>query len=281
MTDKPHILVVEDEVSIQDLLKTRLKKLYEISCATYQDEAFAALQNSAFDLVLLDLKLPRNRSDMNPSTDVGVDILRQVRERNISRRGTASPLPVVVMTAFGKDKLLSADFLQHRGACDYVQKPFGDGKALKRKIEIALFDEGTFSGPSRNTIKVVQLRFNTSEKVVLVEKFKYTGADYDLLLALRDVFLDDLGALKPPSKFRGQRSHELAAKWEIEEPAVRRRVASFRAKVKTDFRDGLNRALDRNDVVENLRKWDGYRLNPLVVKVVAWEQEMVGPPRRG
>jgi len=170
VTDKPHILVVEDEVSIQDLLKTRLKKLYEISCATYQDEAFAALQNSAFDLVLLDLKLPRNRSDMNPSTDVGVDILRQVRERNISRRGTASPLPVVVMTAFGKDKLLSADFLQHRGACDYVQKPFGDGKALKRKIEIALFDEGTFSGPSRNTIKVVQLRFNTSEKVVLVEK---------------------------------------------------------------------------------------------------------------
>jgi CheY-like chemotaxis protein len=281
VTDKPHILVVEDEVSIQDLLKTRLNKLYEISCATYQDEAFAALQNSAFDLVLLDLKLPRNQSDMNPSTDVGVDILRQVRERNISRRGTASPLPVVVMTAFGKDKLLSADFLQHRGACDYVQKPFGDGKALKRKIEIALFDEGTFSGPSRNTIKVVQLRFNTSEKVVLVEKFRYTGADYDLLVALRDVFLDDLDALKPPSKFRGQRSHELAAKWEIEEPAVRRRVASFRAKVKTDFRDGLNRALDRNDVVENLRKWDGYRLNPLVVKVVAWEQEMAGAPRRG
>jgi CheY-like chemotaxis protein len=281
VTDKPHILVVEDEVSIQDLLKTRLKKLYEISCATYQDEAFAALDNSAFDLVLLDLKLPRNRSDMNPSTDVGVDILRQVRERNIRRRGTASPLPVVVMTAFGKDKLLSADFLQHRGACDYVQKPFGDGKALKRKIEIALFDEGTFSGPSRNTIKVVQLRFNTSEKIVRVEEFRYTGADYDLLVALRDVFLDDLGALKPPSKFRGQRSHELAAKWEIEEPAVRRRVASFRAKVEKDFRDGLNRALDRNDIVENLRKWDGYRLNPLVVKVVAWEQEMAAPLRRG
>ena len=280
MTDKPHILVVEDDVPIQDLLKTRLKKLYEISCATYQDEAFAALENSAFDLVLLDLKLPRNRSDMNPSTDVGVDILRQVRERNISRRGTASPLPVVVMTAFGKDKLLSADFLQHKGACDYVQKPFGDGKALKRKIEIALFDEGAFSGPSQTTIKVVQLRFNTSEKVVFVEKFRYTGADYDLLVALRDVFLDDLGALKPPSKFRGQRSHELAAKWEIEEPAVRRRVASFRAKVEKDFHDGLNRALDRNDVVENLRKWDGYRLNPLVVKVVAWEQEMAPPPRR-
>lgn len=281
MTDKPRVLVVEDEVPIQDLLKTRLKKLYEISCATYQDEAFAALEKASFDLVLLDLKLPRNQSDMNPSPDVGVDILRQIRERSICRRGSASPLPVVVMTAFGKDKLLSADFLQHRGACDYVQKPFGDGKALKRKIEVALLDEGTFSGPSQNTIKVVQLRFSPIEKVVLVETIRYTGADYDLLVALRDVFLDDLRALRPHQSYRGQRSHELAAKWKIEEPAARRRVAAFRAKVRRDFREGLNRVLDRNDVVENLRKWDGYRLNPLVVKVVAWEQEMAAPSRRG
>src|SRR5207249_11974816 len=105
MTDKPHVLVVEDDAAIQDLLKRRLKKLYEISCATYQNEAFAALQKSAFDLVLLDLKLPRNRSDMNPSPDVGVDILRQIRERKICRRDTASPLPVVVMTAFGNEKV--------------------------------------------------------------------------------------------------------------------------------------------------------------------------------
>jgi CheY-like chemotaxis protein len=281
MTDKPRVLVVDDEMPIQELLKTRFKKVYEISCATYQDEAFAALEKSSFDLVLLDLKLPRNRSDMNPSTDVGADILQQVRERKICRRGTASPLPVVVMTAFGKDKLLSADFLQHRGVCDYVQKPFGDGKALKKKIEVALLDEGTFSGPSQNAIKVVQLRFSPNEKVVLVEKFRYTGADYDLLVALRDIFLDDLRALKPHHSYRGQRSHELAAKWQIEEAAARRRVAAFRAKVKKDFHEGLNRVLDRNDVVENLRKWDGYRLNPLVVKVVAWEQEMAAPLRRG
>ena len=44
MTEKPHVLIVEDEVAIQELLKGRLKKLYEISCATYQDEAFAALE---------------------------------------------------------------------------------------------------------------------------------------------------------------------------------------------------------------------------------------------
>src|SRR4051812_12278207 len=192
MTDKPRVLVVDDEVPIQDLLKTRLKKLYEVSCATYQDEAFAALEKSTFDLVLLDLKLPRKQSDMNPSTDVGVDILRRVRERKICRRGTAAPLPVVVMTAFGKDKLLSAEFLQYRGACDYVQKPFGDGKALKKKIELALCDEGMFSAPTQNAVSVVQLRFDEIKKLVLVEGLEYTGAHYELLVALRDVFVVDV-----------------------------------------------------------------------------------------
>lgn len=280
MTDKPRVLVVDDDVPIQELLKTRLKKLYEVSCVTYQDEAFAALEKSSFDLVLLDLKLPRDQSDMNPSPDVGVDTLRQIRERKLLRRGTASPLPVVVITAFGKDKLLSADFLQHSGACDYVQKPFGDGKALKKKIELALCDEGMFSAPSKNTINVVQLRFNGSEKVVLVEKFKYTGAHYEVLATLRDLFVSDLMALKPHDMYAGLTSKELASRWRIEDDAARRRVAAFREKVTTDFREGLNRVLDTNDVVENLRKWKGYRLNPLVVKVVAWEQEMAAPTRR-
>lgn len=275
MTEKPHVLVVEDDVAIQDLLKRRLKKLYEISCATYQDEAFAALEKSTFDLVLLDLKLPRNRSDMNSTPDVGVDILRQIRERKINRRGTTNPLPVVVMTAFGKDKLLSADFLQHRGACDYVQKPFGDGKALKRKIEVALCDEGSFSAPLQTTAKVVQLRFNTTEQFVLIDRFKYTGATYKLLRALHDVFLRDYQALKPHDSYQKLRAKELADILQIEEEAVRRRVSKFRQQVSKDFRERLKRVLDDNDVVENQRDWNGYRLNPLVVKLVAWEQEMV------
>lgn len=279
MTDKPRVLVVDDDVPIQDFLKTRLKKLYEISCATYQDEAFAALEKAKFDVVLLDLKLPRNRSDMNPSPDVGIDILRHIRERQICRRGAASPVPVVVMTAFGNEKLLSADFLQHRGACDYVQKPFGDGKALKKKIEVALCDEGSFSAPRQDTVKIVQLRFNATEEVVLVESIKYSGATYKLLRALHDIFLPDYQALKPHDFYRKLRAAELAEILKIDEEAVRRRVSTFRQQVSKDFRESLNRVLDENDVVENRRDWNGYRLNPLVVKLVAWGQEMAARPR--
>lgn len=280
MTEKPRILVIEDEVPIQDLLKTRLKKLYDISCATYQDEAFAALEKSIFDLVLLDLKLPRTQSDMNPSPDVGVDILRHIRERKLCRRGGAAPLPVVVMTAFGKDKLLTAEFLQHSGACDYMQKPFGDGKALRKKIEAALCDEGSFSAPRQTTTTIVQLRFNTTEKFVLVESFKYVGAAYELLLALRDIFLPDYQALRPHDSYRKLPSKQLATILKIGDEALRRRVRSFREQVTAQFREKLKRVLDENDVVENRRDWNGYRLNPLVVKLVAWEQEMAAVPER-
>lgn len=280
MVDKPQLLVVDDDVAIQELIKRRFGKHYDLTCATYQDEALAALAESHFDVVLLDLKLPRHKADLNPTPDVGIDVLRQIRERKLCRRGTAVPLAVVVVTAFGGDKVLSADFLQHRGACDYVQKPFGDGKALKAKIELALCDEGAFTAASANAIKVVQLRFNPAEPVVLVETLSYTGAPYQLLSALRDVFLPDYQALKPHGSYRGLRSAELAARWTIEDEAVRKRVATFRLRVTTDFREKLNRNLVESDIIENLRDWRGYRLNPLVVKIVAWEQDMAGPPSR-
>ncbi len=45
----------------------------------------------------------------------------------------------------------------------------------------------------------------------------------------------------------------------------------FRRQVKQDFRDRLGRALGDNDVVENSRDWNGYRLNPRVVRLVAWD----------
>ncbi len=125
----------------------------------------------------------------------------------------------------------------------------------------------------------MQLRFNTTEELVLVEGFKYTGATYKLLRALHDVFLPDYQALKPHDSYRKLRAAELAGILQIEEEAVRRRVSTFRQQVAKDFMEGLKRVLDDNDVVENHRDWNGYRLNPLVVKLVAWEQEMVATPR--
>lgn len=274
MADKPRVLVVDDEVAIQELLKRRFKEAYEISCATYQDEALTELKASAFDLVLLDLKMPRKKSDMQPSTDVGVDILRQIRKQKLRRRGSDDQLPVVVMTAFGADKLFSAELLGARGACDYIPKPFGDGKTLRRIVERALGGEGAFAAPSERGIKVVQLRFNPREGVVLVEGLRYSGAYYELLHTLHVPFLEDMRSLKPHPSYQGLLALELAHKWGIDDHAVRQRISKFREAVTTEFREKLGRALDDNDIVENRRTWKGYRLNPLVVKIVAWAQDM-------
>ncbi|MDP2270487.1 MAG: response regulator [Archangium sp.] len=280
MTDKSRVLVVDDDVEIQRFLNIRLKKLYAVTGATCQEEAFAALETGEFDVVLLDLKLPRTSSDLDPSPDVGVDILRQIRERKIYRRASKSLLPVIVITAFGGQKLFSAEFLGQRGACDYLQKPFGSGDALNKKLELALCGEGAFTVQSQPSNKVVQLRFDPGERRVLIEEIEFTGASYDLLVALRDRFLVDHGALVRHDRYGGLTGFELAHQWSIEDHAVRQRVAKFRKQVAADFLSRLGRSLADDDIIENLRTRDGYRLNPLVVKVVAWEQEMGAPPRR-
>jgi CheY-like chemotaxis protein len=278
MRPMPRILVVDDEVEIQELFKRRFKDEYDVSCATFQDEALEALKSSAFDLVLLDLKLPRKKSDMAASPEVGVDILRRIRKEGIRRRGSEDQLPVVVMTAFGADKLFSAEFLGTRGASDYIQKPFGPRKALKLIIERALGGEGALAAPLARGIKVVQLRFNTAQSIVLVESIPYSGVHYELLHALHVRFLEDQVALRPQAKYGGLRSLQLAERWGIGDQAVRQRVTKFREAVGRDFREKLGRALDRDDVVENPRTWDGYRLNPFVVRLVAWEH---GQQQRG
>jgi CheY-like chemotaxis protein len=274
MTEKPQILVVEDDVGIQDLLKKRLTKLYDVTCAASQDAAFTALDAASFDLLLLDLKVPRDKSDMNPAPDVGIDILRRVREQKVCRQGTTSPLPVLVMTAFGKDKLLPPDFLQHPGRCDYIQKPFGDREVLMKKVEDALRDEGS-------PTKSVQLSFNTTDKFVLVEGFTYTRAAYELLLALHEIFLDDYRAQRPLAAYRKLHSKDLASRLKIGNEALRRRVREFRKKVTKEFRDKLKQVLKKDDIIENARDWNGYRLNPFIVKLVAWEQEKAATAKRG
>jgi hypothetical protein len=79
--------------------------------------------------------------------------------------------------------------------------------------------------------------------------------------------------------FRKLSAAKLADILQIGEEAVRRRVSTFRQRVAKDFKERLDRVLDKNDVVENHRDWDGYRLNPQVVHLVAWEQERTATRR--
>ncbi len=130
--DRPHILVVEDEAPIVELLRYNLETSgYSVSVATDGDEALERVAEEPPDAVLLDWMLPRKS---------GIEVCRQLR----AKAGTRM-LPIILLTARGEeaDRIRGLD----TGADDYIVKPFSPKelearlKAVLRRAHPALVEE--------------------------------------------------------------------------------------------------------------------------------------------
>jgi DNA-binding response OmpR family regulator len=100
------ILLVDDEQPIQTLLSYPLRKDgYEVVQATDGEQALERFEEQAFDLVVLDLMLPK--------VD-GLEVCRRLRSR--------SSVPIIMLTAKSEeiDKVVGLEL----GADDYITKPF-------------------------------------------------------------------------------------------------------------------------------------------------------------
>src|SRR5258706_8444885 len=109
------ILVIEDEKKLAKALKEGLEaERYEVRVAADGEEGFLLASRDSFDLVLLDLMLPRRD---------GMDVLATLRERKVST-------PVCILTAKDtvEDRVLGLD----EGADDYLVKPFTFPELLAR-----------------------------------------------------------------------------------------------------------------------------------------------------
>lgn len=106
-TEKKHILVVDDECSICEILGQFLRKSgYNVSTASSGEEALETLKRNGIDLVISDIKMPGMS---------GVDLLKHVKEYR-------QTLPVLMTTGFPTlDTAIEALKL---GAHDYMTKPF-------------------------------------------------------------------------------------------------------------------------------------------------------------
>jgi two-component system, OmpR family, copper resistance phosphate regulon response regulator CusR len=120
------ILVVEDEQKLAEALKKGLEaETYSVKVAATGEDAFFLVSTEDFDLLLLDIMLPRRD---------GIEILKAFRQKNLT-------VPVLILTSRDtiEDRVRGLD----AGADDYLVKPFAFSellarvRALSRRTKIA------------------------------------------------------------------------------------------------------------------------------------------------
>ncbi len=121
------ILLIEDEEGLRMTLSDRLKSEgYVVDCAADGVEGLEKATHLPFDLIILDIMLPRRN---------GFDICRDIR-----REGLATP--ILILTA--RDQTVEKVLGLKLGADDYVTKPF-DTLELMARVE-ALLRRSTIAG---------------------------------------------------------------------------------------------------------------------------------------
>lgn len=112
-----NVLVVDDDASINLLLRTRLRlRGHNVMSAANGREALDLIDTRPVDLLLLDVSMPIMG---------GMEVLTEVRSRRLD-------IAVIMSTAFGSEQV-EIEALQ-RGADDYLRKPF-DSIELKAVLD--------------------------------------------------------------------------------------------------------------------------------------------------
>ncbi|HET7510370.1 MAG TPA: response regulator transcription factor [Solirubrobacterales bacterium] len=163
------ILLVDDEQSIQTLLSYPLRKDgYHVTSALDGSEALRRFEEGRFDLVILDLMLPR----MN-----GVDVCRQLRSR--------SQVPIIMLTAKGSetDKVAGLEV----GADDYITKPFSM-REFRSRVKAALRRSRMMGGETagEGSIEHGDLTIDFDRRMVTLdgEEVRVTYVEFEILGAL-------------------------------------------------------------------------------------------------
>ena len=118
MNDSSHILVVDDDARLRQLLSRYLAENgYMVSTAADAGEARRQLESMEFDLIVLDVMMPG---------ETGIELTRGLRQAN--------NVPILLLTAMGDtaDRITGLD----AGADDYMGKPFEPRELLLRIVSV-------------------------------------------------------------------------------------------------------------------------------------------------
>jgi DNA-binding response OmpR family regulator len=170
MADRaPRILLVDDEQPIQTLLSFPLQRDgYEVVQASDGREALTRFSEQAFDLVVLDVMMPRMD---------GLEVCRRLRAR--------SSVPIIMLTAKSEeiDKVLGLEL----GADDYITKPFSM-REFRSRVKAALRRSGMAQADedAERPVESNGLRIDPAKRAVTLEgeTIATTFVEFEILNAL-------------------------------------------------------------------------------------------------
>ena len=160
------VLVVDDEKVIVKGIRFSLEQDgMEVDCAYDGEEALSLAKQNQYDMILLDVMLPRMS---------GFEVCQQIRE--------FSNVPIVMLTAKGDDmdKILGLDY----GADDYITKPFN---ILEVKARIkAIIRRTARKGDDKDSPRIVEkggMRLDCEGRRVYIEEkeINLTAKEFEVL----------------------------------------------------------------------------------------------------
>ncbi len=175
MNKQPHILIVDDDREIRDLLSRFLREhQLRVDVAMDAKDADKQLAVGHYDLVVLDLMMPG---------EDGLSFCRRLRRQ--------SSIPVLMLTAMGDDtdRIVGLEL----GADDYLTKPFNPRellariRAILRRHELSRFNQPTiFDNKPKNTcfcfegwvLNPAKRELFNADKVLIT----LTSGEFDLLI---------------------------------------------------------------------------------------------------
>ena len=136
----PQVLVVDDDPSMQRMLKTRLEREgFHVVAANDGNEGLELIRKQVFNLVITDMKMPKLKGD---------ELARSITKFN-------PDIPVIIMTAYGE--VDEAVRLMRDGVYHYLTKPF-DVEDLVEKVQKAVEHQRTTTEVNEVRSKIMSRR---------------------------------------------------------------------------------------------------------------------------
>ncbi len=159
------VLVVDDEkLIVKGIRFSLLQDDYEVECAYDGEEALEMCRSNAYDVVLLDVMLPKMS---------GLEVCQAIRE--------FSDMPIIMLTAKGEDmdKILGLEY----GADDYITKPFNILEVKARMKAIMRRNSGGDKKNNERKLVAGNMVIDLDSRSVTIggTEINLTAREYDIL----------------------------------------------------------------------------------------------------